>query len=83
MFYTIFPAEVFKQGVFEFLTMITPYSTNLKESVIVLLIQSSPQFFKCFRLGSKEIYLSEPREFIYTYIYIYFSNNALYLHGSH
>ena len=39
MFYTILLVEVFIQGVFEFLTMITPYSTNLKDYVNVLLIQ--------------------------------------------
>ena len=52
--------------------MITPYSTNLKEFVIVLLVQSLPQFFKCFKFGSEEIYPSETREVIYTYMYIPF-----------
>ena len=83
MFYAILPSKILKQGVFEFLIIITPYYTNLKKSIVMLLIQSLPQFFKCFIFGYEEIYLSEPREVIHSYIYILFSSNALYLHGSH
>ena len=62
----------FKQGVFEFLIMITLYSSILYEFIVVLLVHSLPQFFKCFKFGYEEIYqVNLEKSSTHTYEYLF------------